>query len=218
MNNKDKSLWHQGKTPQGSRGYKARKEEEQRTSPIGPQLPVKTRWLSSHTLGCSESEVLCPWDFPGSSTGVGCHFLLQGIFPTQGSNPGLLHYRQTLNRLSHQGSQIRLQSGTVPFQMSVFTPQTKLQTLGKYSTLRSTTAEADLKMQWGHFPGGPGAKTSPSRTAGASWISGREAKIPHASWPKIQNIKQRQYCNKVKTLKMVYLKKNLIKNLKINVL
>ena len=40
--------------------------------------------------------------FLGKSTGVGCHFLLQGIFPTQGSNPGLLHCRQTLYRLSHQ--------------------------------------------------------------------------------------------------------------------
>ena len=36
----------------------------------------------------------CPWDFPGKNTGVGCHFLLQGIFPTQGSNPGLLHLLQ----------------------------------------------------------------------------------------------------------------------------
>ena len=35
---------------------------------------------------------------------MGCHFLLQGIFTTQGSNPGLLHYRQTLYHLSHQGS------------------------------------------------------------------------------------------------------------------
>jgi len=34
--------------------------------------------------------VLCPWDSPGKNTGVGCHFLLQGIFPTQGSNLGLL--------------------------------------------------------------------------------------------------------------------------------
>ena len=34
----------------------------------------------------------------------GCHFLLQGISPTQGSNPGLLHYRQILYLLSHQGS------------------------------------------------------------------------------------------------------------------
>ena len=35
---------------------------------------------------------------------MGCHFLLQGIFPTQGSNSGLLHCRQILYRLSHQGS------------------------------------------------------------------------------------------------------------------
>ena len=44
--------------------------------------------------------------FPAKNTGVGCHFLLQGIFPTQGSNPGLLHCRQTLYHLSHQGSQM----------------------------------------------------------------------------------------------------------------
>ena len=35
--------------------------------------------------------LLCPWHFPGKNTGVGCHFLLQGIFPTQGSNLCLLH-------------------------------------------------------------------------------------------------------------------------------
>ena len=52
------------------------------------------------------TRLLRPWDFLGKSTGVGCHFLLQGIFPTQGSNPGLLHCRQTLYHLSHQGSQI----------------------------------------------------------------------------------------------------------------
>ena len=37
-----------------------------------------------------------PWDFPGKNTGVCCCFLLQGIFPTQGSNPDLLHCRQIL--------------------------------------------------------------------------------------------------------------------------
>ena len=37
------------------------------------------------------TRLLCPWDFPGNNTGVGCHFLLQGIFPTQGSNPSLPH-------------------------------------------------------------------------------------------------------------------------------
>ena len=42
--------------------------------------------------------------FSGKSAGVGCHFFLQGIFPTQGLNPGLPHCRQTRSHLSHQGS------------------------------------------------------------------------------------------------------------------
>ena len=41
--------------------------------------------------GLYPTKFLCPWDFPGKSTGVGCHFLLQEIFPTQGLNPGLPH-------------------------------------------------------------------------------------------------------------------------------
>ena len=47
------------------------------------------------------ARLLCPWDSPGKNTGVGCHSLLQGTFPTQGSNPFLLHGRQILYRLSH---------------------------------------------------------------------------------------------------------------------
>ena len=36
-------------------------------------------------------KLLCQWDFPGKNTGMGCHFLLQGIFLTQALNPGLLY-------------------------------------------------------------------------------------------------------------------------------
>ena len=43
--------------------------------------------------GLWPSRLLCPWDSPGKDTGVGCHSLLQWIFPTQGSNLGLLHCR-----------------------------------------------------------------------------------------------------------------------------
>ena len=42
---------------------------------------------------------------PDKNAGVGCHAFLQGVFPTQGSNPGLLYCRQILYHLSHQGSQ-----------------------------------------------------------------------------------------------------------------
>ena len=56
-------------------------------------------------MGCS---LPSSWNFPGKNTGAGCHFLLQGIFPTQGSNLGLLHCRQTLYCLSHQGSLVEI--------------------------------------------------------------------------------------------------------------
>ena len=44
-----------------------------------------------------------PWNYPGKNTGVGSHFLLQGIFPNQGSNISLLHCRQILYQLRHLG-------------------------------------------------------------------------------------------------------------------
>ena len=47
------------------------------------------------------------WDSPGKNMGVGCHALLQGIFPSQGSNPGLPRCRRILSCLSHQGSHQR---------------------------------------------------------------------------------------------------------------
>ena len=54
--------------------------------------------------GLQPTRFLHPWDFPGKRTGVGCHFLLQEIFLTQGLNPGLSHCRQTLYCLSHKQS------------------------------------------------------------------------------------------------------------------
>ena len=56
--------------------------------------------------GLQPARLLCPWDSPGKNTRVGCHALLQGIFPTQGLNPHLclLHCRWILYLLSHLGS------------------------------------------------------------------------------------------------------------------
>ena len=54
--------------------------------------------------GLQPVRLLCPHGFSRQYTGMGCHALLQGIFPTQGSYPGLLHCRQILYQLSHQGS------------------------------------------------------------------------------------------------------------------
>ena len=68
------------------------------------QIVWTTRYLSSGT----GSEI--QWDFPGKNPGVGCHLLLQGIFPTQGLNLCLLcllHCQQTLYWLSRRGSHIK---------------------------------------------------------------------------------------------------------------
>ena len=50
------------------------------------------------------NSLLCPWNSPVKNTGLGCHFLLRGIFPTQWLNLGFVHCRQILYHLRHQGS------------------------------------------------------------------------------------------------------------------
>ena len=56
-----------------------------------------------------------PWNSPGQNTVVGSLSLLQGIFPTQGSNPGLPHCRRVLYQLSHKGSPWILEWVAYPF-------------------------------------------------------------------------------------------------------
>ena len=56
-----------------------------------------------------------PWNSPGQNTGVGILSLLQGIFPTQVSNPGLPHCRRILYQLSHKGNPRILEWVTYPF-------------------------------------------------------------------------------------------------------
>ena len=61
-----------------------------------------------------------PWNSPGQDTGVGSLSLLQGIFPSQGSNPGLPHPRRILYQLSHQGSLGILEWVAYPFSSGIF--------------------------------------------------------------------------------------------------
>ena len=67
-----------------------------------PICSVMSDFLQPH--GLQPAKLLCLWDFPGKTTRVSCHFLLQGIFPTQGSNLCLLHWQAHSLPLSHQGS------------------------------------------------------------------------------------------------------------------
>ena len=57
------------------------------------------------TLWTVSTRPLCPWNFPGNNTRVGSHFLLQGIFPTQGSNSGEIEPRSP-----------ELQADSLPFE------------------------------------------------------------------------------------------------------
>ena len=65
--------------------------------------------------GCSTPGSSVSGDSAGKNTGVDCHALLQGFFLTQGSKPGLLHCRQILYQLSHQGSPRILEWVAYPF-------------------------------------------------------------------------------------------------------
>ena len=58
--------------------------------------------LPSH--GLQTTRLLCPWGFPGKNAGVSCHFFLQWIFSTQGSNLSLLHWQADSLPVSHQGN------------------------------------------------------------------------------------------------------------------
>ena len=92
-------------------------------------------------MGCSVTQ-LCPtlWDpidcnppgssvhgnSPGKNTGVSSHALLQGIFPIQGSKPGLPHWRWILYHLSHQGSPKILECVAYPFSRGSSWPRNRI--------------------------------------------------------------------------------------------
>ena len=69
--------------------------------------------------------IYSPWNSPGQNTGVGSCSLLQGIFPIQGSNPGLLHCRWILYQLSHQQSSRVLEWVTYPFSSGSSQPRNR---------------------------------------------------------------------------------------------
>ena len=67
-------------------------------------LKMKVNVTQSCPTLCNPMDYTNRWNSPDQKTGVGSLSLLQGIFPTQGSNPGLPHCRRVLYQLSHKGS------------------------------------------------------------------------------------------------------------------
>ena len=89
-------------------------------------------------------------DSPGKNTGVGCHALLQGIFPTQGWNPGLQHCRQILYHLSHQGSPGIMEWVAYPFSGDLPDPGIKpgSPALQAHSLLAELPGKPGLRYKW----------------------------------------------------------------------
>ena len=86
--------------------------EQSRAQPrVHTAVPLEPKVCVSHTVvsdslwphGLKPARLLCPWDSPGRNTRMGCHFLLQGIFPTQKSNSCHLHWQVGSLPLSHLG-------------------------------------------------------------------------------------------------------------------
>ena len=75
------------------------------------------KWSESHLAMSSLQPhgLYSPWNSPGQNTGVASLSLFQGIFPTQGSNPGPLYCRQILYQLTHKGSRRILKWVGYPF-------------------------------------------------------------------------------------------------------
>ena len=87
----------------------------QRRSLLTLQLSVKVRKIIGRLLACPFG-LYSLWNSLGQNTGVGSSLsLLQGILPSQGSNPGLLHCRRILYQLSHRGSPRILEWVAYPF-------------------------------------------------------------------------------------------------------
>ena len=87
-------------------------------------------------------------DSPGKNTGEGCHALLQGIFPTQGSNPGRPHCRQVLDHQSHQGSPRILEWVSMPSSRGSFQPRDQRQVshiAGRFFTSWATREAHDAE-------------------------------------------------------------------------
>ena len=88
-------------------------------------LKVKVKVAQSVRLFVTPWTIWSPWNSPGQNTGVGSLSLLQGIFPTPGSNTGLLLCRPILYQLSHLGSPKILEWVAYPLSSESPNPGTK---------------------------------------------------------------------------------------------
>ena len=109
-----------GLTPEKSEGRRLaavtdKQEENAELRIVCALLSFRVASDPSSACGLQPSRLLCPWGFSRKEYWSGLPWTLQGIFPTQGSNPGLPHCRKILYHLSHQGSPRMLEWAAYPF-------------------------------------------------------------------------------------------------------
>ena len=117
-----KCWWERGKT----RTYKHCSWQCKMVQPIWKTIPCESCSVVSNSSwphGLQPARVLCPWNSPGQNTGVGSHSLLQGIFPTQGSNPGILHCRWILFTIKATGKPKKIEEGRLSPLQRIFPTQ-----------------------------------------------------------------------------------------------
>ena len=102
--------------------------ENDNVNKIEFRTPKKVKVAQSCPTLCDPMDCN-PWNSPGQNTRVGSLSLLQGILPTQGSNPGLLHCRAILYQLSHKGSPRILEWVAYPFSSGSSRPKNSNQGL-----------------------------------------------------------------------------------------
>ena len=141
-----------------------------------------------------------PWNSPGQNTVLGKLSFLQGIFPTQGSNPGLLHYRQILYQLNHKESSRILEWVAYPFSSGSSQPRNRTRvsciacgfftncTIRKKTISLITSLGTSLVVQWLRL------HTSPVGGEGLS--PGWGTKIPHTTWHGQEKKKGKQRLDK----------------------
>ena len=107
---------------------------------------INFKWVKvAHSCPTLCDPMDSPWNFPGQNIGVGSRSLLRGIFPTQGSNPGLSHCRLILCQLSHKGSSRMLKWVVYPFSRGSSQPRSRtwLSCVASRFFSRWTTREAN---------------------------------------------------------------------------
>ena len=159
------------------------------------EVKMKVLVTQSCPILCDPEDyrLLCPWDYPGKTTGVGSYSFLPGDLP----NPG-----------------IKARSPALAGRFFTIWATREARGYDRKQTVEGFRHKDYLHRKSLDFPGGPVVKTSTSSKRGEGSIPGWGAKIPRASRPENQNIKWKQYCTRFnKDFKNgPHLKKIIIKN------